>query len=115
MWAGSFFCGAPCWRLVFNLGGMSRSLVCLALGPFCAVSPSRRASVRFFFLKGQRLLESSRVTRGTIPKEPKLPDELYLLALEMALRSRSSQQTCAVLEEGESFGMSEAAANVGSS
>ncbi|CAJ1340960.1 unnamed protein product [Effrenium voratum] len=36
---------------------------------------------------------------STIPKEPKLPDELYLLALEMALRSRSSQQTCAVLEE----------------
>ena len=35
----------------------------------------------------------------TIPKDPKLPDELYHLALEMALVSRSSQQTCAVLEQ----------------
>ncbi len=36
---------------------------------------------------------------GTIPKDPPLPEELYHLALEMALLSRSSQQTCVVLEE----------------
>lgn len=35
----------------------------------------------------------------TVPKDPRLPDELYHLALEMALLSRSSQKTCAVLEQ----------------
>lgn len=35
----------------------------------------------------------------TVPKDPRLPDELYHLALEVALLSRSSQQTCAVLEQ----------------
>ncbi|CAE7681431.1 unnamed protein product [Symbiodinium sp. CCMP2592] len=34
---------------------------------------------------------------NTVPKP--LPEELYHLALDVALRSRSSQQTCAVLEE----------------
>ena len=33
------------------------------------------------------------------PKDIALPDELYHLALEMALQSRSSQQTCAILEQ----------------
>lgn len=36
---------------------------------------------------------------GAIPKDPQPPDELYHLALDMALHSRSSRRTCAVLEE----------------
>ncbi|CAK9079503.1 Pentatricopeptide repeat-containing protein PFL1605w [Durusdinium trenchii] len=35
----------------------------------------------------------------TVPQDIKLSDDLYHLALEMALQSRSSQQTCAVLEQ----------------
>merc|ERR1712176_1358393 len=34
-----------------------------------------------------------------VPKEPKPADELYHLALEMALETRSAKRTCAVLEE----------------
>jgi len=33
------------------------------------------------------------------PREPQLPADLYNLALEMALESRSARRTCAVLEE----------------
>jgi len=36
---------------------------------------------------------------GAVPKDPQPPDELYHLALDMALQSRSSRLTCAMLEE----------------
>lgn len=34
-----------------------------------------------------------------LPKDPRLPDELYHLALEMAMETRSAKRTCAMLEE----------------
>eukprot|EP00933_Yihiella_yeosuensis_P016042 TRINITY_DN13850_c1_g1_i1.p1 TRINITY_DN13850_c1_g1~~TRINITY_DN13850_c1_g1_i1.p1 ORF type:complete len:539 (-),score=113.12 TRINITY_DN13850_c1_g1_i1:123-1640(-) len=87
---------------VYVAGGYSNfAMEMLKQYPLFGASPDSETWEHLLDMLGRDLKDVGRFFAlwEAMPKEPQPPDELYHLALDVALQSRSSHRTCKVLDE----------------